>query len=312
MTGPLAGAPTAVVEVSDLLVDGLRTRVAIAGSGPVMVLLHGGGPANSGLLTWSPVLGLLAASHTMLCLDLPGFGASAAPAAPIGAAQEAQHVAATLDGLRRTGAVAPDGPLSVVGHSLGGRIACYLALARPREVSALVLLDSGAIAPHGNLLLDGTWSEAARALLTFGTDDVSTADLVRVWRQTVFDPRVLDEPAVAVAFSTWVAGGGLDRYREAQAAVDPMALHNQDRADLAGHLGDLRLPVLLLWGREDASAPYRRAVPLLAVLPDAELRVLPRCGHNSMWDRPSAVAAAILDFVSRGRPGPGSQGRPTV
>jgi pimeloyl-ACP methyl ester carboxylesterase len=64
-------------------------------------------------------------------------------------------------------------------------------------------------------------------------------------------------------------------------------------------LPGLRQPALLLWGREDDSAPWRRAGDLLDVMPDAELRVIPRAGHMLVWDRPDAVADAIAGFARR-------------
>ena len=67
----------------------------------------------------------------MIALDLPGFGRSAPPDAPWGAADYAEAVVPVLDAMTR--------PVVVVGHSFGGRVAVTLAAERPDDVGALVL-----------------------------------------------------------------------------------------------------------------------------------------------------------------------------
>lgn len=101
-------------------------HVVEAGEGPPVALLHGlfGSAQN-----WGAIQKALAARHRVLAVDLPSHGGSPRSAA-MGYAAVAAAVAATLGG-----------PMAVLGHSMGGKVAMALALARPELVTRLVVAD---------------------------------------------------------------------------------------------------------------------------------------------------------------------------
>src|ERR1700730_4686638 len=114
---------------------GTDLNVLSAGHGRrTVVLLHGFGDTHA---TWRNVLPELARRHRVISLDLPGFGASAAMPGPLLDGQVAA-VEGVLDALD------VDGPVSVVGNSMGGAAALRFALARPERTERVV-----AIAPAG-------------------------------------------------------------------------------------------------------------------------------------------------------------------
>src|SRR5215470_7189080 len=115
--------------------DGLALHYVTAGRGPAVVLLHGlGGFAES----WRSTIEALAPRHTVVAIDLPGFGCSAKPRGPYGLGYFAESVAGCLDALGL-------GSVSLVGHSLGGAIAVAFTLSRPARVDRLALI--GALVP---------------------------------------------------------------------------------------------------------------------------------------------------------------------
>ena len=114
----------------------------VHGEGPAVVLVHAG-IADSRM--WEPQLDSFSESHTVVRVDLPGFGHSEIETNPVsyrGAIAEALDAAGVAQA-------------TVVGTSLGGRAALEFALDAPERVSALVLVGSG--------IDDHEWSEQVEA-----------------------------------------------------------------------------------------------------------------------------------------------------
>src|SRR5262245_33911709 len=119
----------------DVKVQGVRLRVAEAGEGPVVVLLHG---LFMDHRTWDAVAGDLSREFRVVAPDLPGFGTSEKPPAnrfPYDVDSFAEVIADLYAGLEL-------GRAAVVGHALGGAVAIALAARHPELVSRLVLVDS--------------------------------------------------------------------------------------------------------------------------------------------------------------------------
>jgi 4,5:9,10-diseco-3-hydroxy-5,9,17-trioxoandrosta-1(10),2-diene-4-oate hydrolase len=246
------------------------------GSGRAVLLLHGGGPGNSADLTWHAVAAAMPGGFEMLAADLPGTPAR----------QTAARLAAILAelGLRH---------VVVAGHSSGGRVACHLASLAPDRVDRLVVLSAGALSPDGNRDAGGELTARVQRVLGFAERARDLAEYEALWAETVVDPGTLDHARITAAYLRWSAAA---RSRPLAEALDQ---HRREQEEVWAILPGLRQPALLLWGREDDSAPWRRAGDLLDVLPDAELRVIPAAGHMLVWDRPGAVAAAIAGFARR-------------
>src|SRR3954447_5952748 len=112
-------------------VSGVRLHYTRAGSGPLLVLLHGW-PQTS--LCWQPVLTELAATHTVVAPDLRGYGLSDKPATGYDKRRMAADVAELVRHLGFERA-------AVVGHDRGARVAHRWALDHPDQVDKLAVLD---------------------------------------------------------------------------------------------------------------------------------------------------------------------------
>jgi pimeloyl-ACP methyl ester carboxylesterase len=115
----------------DLVLEDVRLRYTRGGKGSPVLLLHGLSDAGN---TWKQVADALAASHDVIVLDQRGHGQSSAPDAGYAIEDFVGDAAALISALDMA-------PTAVVGHSLGGLIALYLAAAHPYLVSRLVLED---------------------------------------------------------------------------------------------------------------------------------------------------------------------------
>jgi pimeloyl-ACP methyl ester carboxylesterase len=122
-----------------VVVDGMHTQYLEAGTGPPL-LLHG---HEQSATSWRWVISPLAHTHRVLALSLPGCGETAPAVGDYAPGSDLAQFAATfLDTL----GIEP--PLDLVGHSAGGVIALRLALADPRRIQTLTLVDSAGLG-HG-------------------------------------------------------------------------------------------------------------------------------------------------------------------
>src|SRR3954469_16747691 len=126
-----------------LMLHGHSVTYRTAGSGPVLLLLHG--IANSSE-TWEPVAADLCEHFTLIAPDLLGHGASATPR---GDYSLGAHASGARDLLTALG----HDHVTVVGHSLGGGIAMQFAYQFPERCERLVLVSSGGLGREVHLLL---------------------------------------------------------------------------------------------------------------------------------------------------------------
>ncbi|MEW2571604.1 alpha/beta hydrolase [Streptomyces sp. NPDC047070] len=119
--------------VRRIYTNGTRLSVAVGGSGPVLVLLHGW-PQTS--RAWARVMPDLAHHHTVVVPDLRGTGDSDRPEGGYAKTQQADDIRGILTALDLTG------PVAVAGHDIGSMVAFAWAAAHPEDISRLILVDS--------------------------------------------------------------------------------------------------------------------------------------------------------------------------
>src|SRR3546814_429472 len=144
------------IKESYVMAGGIRTRYFEAGSGPIVVLLHGSSLAIDAWATWHDIIPALAQDFRVLAPDLVGFGLSDVPrdGNHVPRLERRHHVSAFIKalGIARC---------ALVGHSEGGFIAAMLALENPDLVDKVVVVSSGATAPRLGGEEDQAWLAAA-------------------------------------------------------------------------------------------------------------------------------------------------------
>ncbi|MFJ8142925.1 alpha/beta fold hydrolase, partial [Streptomyces sp. NPDC096013] len=110
-----------------------RLSVAVGGSGPVLVLLHGW-PQTS--RAWARVMPALAESRTVVVPDLRGTGDSDRPEGGYAKTHQADDIRGLLTALDL------NGPVAVAGHDIGSMVALAWAAAHPEDISHLILVDA--------------------------------------------------------------------------------------------------------------------------------------------------------------------------
>jgi pimeloyl-ACP methyl ester carboxylesterase len=244
---------------------------------PVVLMLHGFGAS---LHTWDAWAAALATTHRVLRLDLPGAGLTGED--PSGRYDDARGIELLLALLDTRGVARA----TVVGHSMGGRLAWRLAAEHPGLVERLVLVaPDGFASPgfeYGKAPEVGPAVKLMQHLLPRALLKMS---LEPAWA----DPTKLDEATVT-------------RYHE-------LMLYPGVRRALIGRMQQLVLqppepwlvriaaPVLLVWGERDAMIPVANARDYQAVLKQSQLLVLPGVGHLPQEEDPQAAVPALLAFV---------------
>lgn len=254
--------------------DGLVRTVRAGQGDTTLFLLHGFGES---LFTWRAVFDALAVRHRVVAIDLPGFAGSDKPDSSYTLEAMTTRISAFVD--RWTG----NGPLIVVGHSMGGELAGALALARPARVVGLVL-----IAPAGwNVGLGGIadtmYPSKAMAIGWYLSS--------RAFLLPEHDLDWLAEPDSAADYTLT----GDPAYRRSAARV----LEQFDFRGLRHRFADIRQPTLLLWGTLDPVIPYALADSIAAVLPCRRIVALPNALHRPQVEVPDTVVAEVQRFAAQ-------------
>lgn len=164
----------------------------------------------------------------------------------------------------------------VVGNSLGGWISIWLALDWPQGVSKLVLIGSAGLK---------TGQSGSAEMLTRPTIE----SMKEFQRKAYFRPRPIPD-------SVWVEI--VKRAEQSNARLVREAQKDEDFVDLL--LGTLRMPTLLLWGKEDQIVPISVGRAMRDRIPGVMWREIPECGHLPQKECPIPVIKSILDLVNYG------------
>jgi pimeloyl-ACP methyl ester carboxylesterase len=262
-------------------IGGVRTRYFVGGQGPPLVVVHGLGGAA---VNFSELAPLLARRHRVLVPDLPGHGRTLPLGEIDGLTAYADHVAAVaeLEGML---------PARVLGYSMGGVVALRLAVSRPDEVTALLLVAAAGIV-----------STTRRAIVWFRfVSLVKPGRLMTGFRGTIARrPRLrwlpfglwgaVDPPALSPRS---VIGFLEGPSQHTDTATAGWALLNEDpRLDL----DRVRCPVLLVWGARDRLVPLADGFEYARRL-RAPIRALPATGHLLIGEQPDECAAILEQFL---------------
>jgi pimeloyl-ACP methyl ester carboxylesterase len=260
----------------------------LAGSGPLLVLIHG---ITSSSRTWERVLPALAEHHTVLAPDLLGHGESAKPRGDYSLGAYASGVRDLMIALGHTRA-------TVVGHSLGGGIAMQLAYQFPERIERLALVSSGGLGREVNLIL--------RAATLPGSEYVLPLLCAPVLRDTV---RTLGRAAGVVGLKPGTDLQGMLEGFASLAAVDARRafLHTaRSIIDLTGQRVSARdrlylaagMPTLIVWGENDPMIPVAHGHEAHAAMPGSRLEVFSDAGHFPFNDDPLRFASLLREFVA--------------
>ncbi|MCL6636946.1 MAG: alpha/beta fold hydrolase [Alicyclobacillus sp.] len=249
-------------------VRGTRIRLLQAGAGEPVLYLHGSGGGGA----WLPFFDRLTPSYRVLAPEHPGFGESDSLPEADNIEDYAYFYLDFLDTLGLN-------QVRLIGASLGGWLAMEMACIEPRRFPQLVLVGSAGIRVEGVPVPDVFMlDEAEHTRLLFYNQELAEQRLSAMGQ---------DDAAV------------LARQRS-RAAVAHLAWNPYfHRPKLRDRLHRIQQPVLLVWGEQDRVFPVAYGQSLAGLLPQAQLQVVPACGHLVAQEKPAELAGLVQEFFAR-------------
>ncbi|WP_036567769.1 alpha/beta fold hydrolase [Nocardia sp. BMG51109] len=276
----------AEIPVRRVAANGIDINVAVAGTGPAVLLLHGF-PHTWRL--WSDVIGALAPSHRVIAPDLRGLGASARPDDGYDAETLAADAAGLLDALGERNA-------AVVGIDLGTPPAFLLAMRRPERVRRLVVMESllGRLPGAEDFLRDGPpWWFGFHAVPGLAERVLSDHESAYVdWFLTAGTRGRGVPPELRDAFVEAYTGPDALRAAFAHYRAMPESARRIERAVAETRL---RVPTLAIGAHPVGNALARQLAPHTD---DLTGRVIPRCGHIIPIDGAADLHPLLADFLA--------------
>lgn len=267
-------------------VNGVKVHYKTYGQGePVFLLLHGFGAS---LFSWHEVTAPLAEMGTVIAYDRPAFGLTERPLewegeSPYSQDSQVELVIGLMDALGVEQAI-------LVGNSAGGTISMLTALKYPQRVQSLILVDpavyAGGGAPAWIRPLLGTPQMrhlgplVARQIQTRGPELVELA-----WHDpTKITPEIMEGYQKPLRIDNW------------DKALWELTVSSRE-SGLAERLSEFDLPVLVITGDDDRIVPTEQSLQLAKEIPNAQLAVIPQCGHVPHEECPDVFMQAVTDFL---------------
>jgi pimeloyl-ACP methyl ester carboxylesterase len=273
-----------VDQFADVL--GFKTRYWTLGErGSDVVLIHG---ISCSVLEWEHVIAGLAKSHRVHALDLIGHGLTDKPhELGYSIADFAKHVIAFMDKMSIATA-------SLIGNSLGARLAMECAAIAPNRVRALVLS-----APAG--VDKTTLFEFRLASIPFLGELVTAPNQVgtgKIWKSAFADPRFATKELVAekVALAK-LPGAGKAFLKGLRYMLSFGGFKADIVKDTHAKARSIMAPTLVVWGQQDRFLPVNHLATLLKWMPSAKSLVLEQCGHVPMIEKAEQFERIALDFL---------------
>ncbi|WP_063043900.1 alpha/beta fold hydrolase [Nocardia pseudovaccinii] len=263
--------------------------VAEAGTGPVLVMLHGGGPGASGVSNYHQNLPALTQRFRVILPDQPGFGGSYRPTDADLDARSITQI--TVDALYQTLDALGIDRFHLLGNSLGGAAALAMAQTQPERISGLVLMaPGGGWLPFGPTPTEGQ-KEMFRYYNSGGPTEKKMANFIRTM---VFDHKQFGEDVVKARYEASLDESHIEFYHRYNAAFAKR--HGMD--PLWRDLHKIKAPTLLLWGRDDRTITLDGAQILLKNIRNVQMHIFGNCGHWVQLERAREFERLVRDFLA--------------
>ena len=250
-----------------------RVHYVEAGSGDVLILVHGG---HGSWTHWIANIDAAARRRRVLAVDLPGFGASFNPKSPYTIDQFAGVISAILDALRIERA-------AIAGFSFGCVVSAHAAVAEPARVTHLALVNPPGIGPPSPVaakIMQALSSRSVKEGLRVGA--LGSLQQVQLFNHALIDDQVVDLMVANVRQTRFVSRA-LSR-----------------GSDLCAVLAKVSQPLLLMLGREDLHRKHSLAETLVAVprsVPHAQIHLVENARHWLQFDRAELFNRLAAEFI---------------
>jgi 4,5:9,10-diseco-3-hydroxy-5,9,17-trioxoandrosta-1(10),2-diene-4-oate hydrolase len=256
-------------------VDGLQLRYIEEGSGPSALFLHGASLGSSADVFLRNLGPLAKAGFRAVAFDLPGFGLSDVPTKQ-STAQQRNSIPKFID-------AAGLGKTALIAHSRSGGFAVQLALEDPSRYSHVIILGTGSLLPPQTQEQVGKYEAVqARVDKEMAQKEPTLEDARKLLQADTFNHSLISDEDVAIRHSR-MTGRNFKAHQERQNQDAPAGGGAQAKP-LWQRLPELKMPLLMIFGREDRAHAGERAELLKKMQPEVNLHIVNGCKHMVHWD----------------------------
>jgi 2-hydroxy-6-oxo-6-phenylhexa-2,4-dienoate hydrolase len=271
------------VTINEQGLESFKIHYNEAGMGPVVIMLHGGGPGASG---WSNyyknIHDLVASGLRVILMDCPGFNKSGEVVADVQRGLfNARAVKGLMDALHIDKA-------HLVGNSLGGATALNFALEFPKRLERMVLMGPAGM---GHSIMQPNPQEGIKRMMKLYREP-SYENFVDMLDVFVFDPSEITEELRRGRWNNVEARPNHLTNFLKSAALAPITTW-----DISHRVKEINHKTLVTWGRDDRFVPIDNGLKLIHSLADAQMHIFSRCGHWAQWEHASPFNRLVADFL---------------
>ncbi|MSP41628.1 MAG: alpha/beta fold hydrolase [Deltaproteobacteria bacterium] len=256
-------------------VDGLKLRYIEEGSGPSVLFLHGASLGSSADVFLRNLGPFAKAGFRTVAFDYPGFGRSEIPAA--------QSTAQQRDSIPKFIDAAGLGKTALIAHSRSGGFAMQLALKDPSRYSHVIILGTGTLLPLQTEAQVGKYEAVqARVDKEMAQEEPTLEDARKLLQADTFNHSLISDEDIALRHRSMI-GGNFKAHQDRQSHEAP-AGGGAASKPLYERLDELKMPLLMIFGREDRAHAGERAELLKKQQPNINLHIVNGCKHMVHWD----------------------------
>ena len=259
-------------------VDGLKLRYVEEGSGPSVLFLHGASLGSSADVFQRNLGPFAKAGFRAIAFDYPGFGLSDIPAKQ-STAQQRNSIPKFID-------AAGLGKTALIAHSRSGGFAIQLALEDPSRYSHVIILGTGSLLPLQTEAQVGRYEAVqARVDKEMAEKEPTVEDARKLLQADTFNHSLISDEDVALRHRSMI-GRNFKAHQDRQNHEAPAApaAASAPAKPLWERLADLKMPLLMIFGREDRAHAGERAELLKKQQPQLNLHIVNGCKHMVHWD----------------------------
>ncbi|MBL0234824.1 MAG: alpha/beta hydrolase [Chitinophagaceae bacterium] len=240
------------------------------GNGPPVLLIHGFGEDRR---VWDGVVNELEKEYSLIIPDLPGTGLS-----PLVPDMSIEGMAEALV------PILPEGPIAVIGHSMGGYIALALLGKYPDKLNSLALF-------HSTSYADSDEKKQAR---------LKSIEFIK--QHGAFEFLKTSIPNLFSALSKQKMAGAINDFIDQQAGSEASSLiayyeAMMNRPDRRSLLKNSRIPLLFLLGKYDVAVPFSDGLAQCHLPAISYIHILRRSGHMGMMEEAESANKALKNYL---------------
>lgn len=271
-------------------IDGLKVRYIEEGSGYPVLLMHGASLGSSADVFRRNLGPLAKAGLRAIAFDFPGYGLSEV-GSDLSLAYQTATVPKLMDalGLKK---------VALIAHSRSGGQAVQLALKEPERFSHLVVLGTGTLIPPLPEDVEGRYSQvAARVDRQMATTEPTLEDTKKLMQADLFHTELVTPEELALRHSRSIGKAFQAFTARANAPEGAGGSGATPAVPQWKRMLELKIPVLLIFGREDRAHAGERAELFKKMHPEINLHIVNGCKHMVPWDAEQEVYRLAIPFI---------------